>query len=418
MVLILVDIDTERKRVDELTTADRSKNEFLAMLAHELRNPLAPLRHAVQVLKDPGADSAMLERAREVMARQIQNMARMIDDLLDVSRIKQGKIQLRKEPVELAAILARAVEVVRSYVEASSQELSVSLLPEPVYLEADPIRLEQLFGNLLTNASKFTASGGHIWLTLEMDERRGDAEMRGRGEKEEIPASPLPRVSGSHVVVRIRDDGSGIAPELLPRVFDLFMQADRSLERPHGGLGIGLTLVKSVVELHGGSVEAYSAGLGQGSEFLVRLPTLSRSASHLRESPPKETSARKSVSLRLLVVDDNVDAADVLAMFLQLAGHEVKVAHGGPAALGIAATFQPQVILLDIGLPGMNGYEAARQLRQLPGLEKVLLVAVTGYGEDHDRRQAQEAGFDHHLTKPVDPEALGELLAHSAARSV
>jgi two-component system, chemotaxis family, CheB/CheR fusion protein len=396
-----------RQRVEELAAADRSKNEFLAVLAHELRNPLAPLRHAVHVLEAAGGDEAVVGQAREMMDRQIHNMARLIDDLLDVSRITQGKIRLRKQPVELATLLTRVAELTRQQVEARGQELSLSPPGELVEIEADPTRLEQIFGNLLNNASKFTAKGGHIWVTAEL--------IHGG-----------PQVPGE-VVVRVRDDGVGMAPETLPRVFELFMQADRSLDRAGGGLGIGLTLAQRLVALHGGSVEARSAGLGQGSEIVVRLPVL----------PPASTeperhgdaggrivvgSALSPVAVpprRVLVVDDNVDTAESLALLLRLKGHEVETAHDGPAALETAGSFHPEVVLLDIGLPGLDGYQVAGQLRQRRRTARALLVALTGYGQEEDQYLAREAGFDHHLTKPVDLPVLYELLARppSAAGS-
>jgi len=393
--------ETLRQRVGDLTVADRSKNEFLALLAHELRNPLAPLRNAMQVLETPGADRATVERAQQMMRRQVQNMARLIDDLLDISRITQGKVQLRKEPVALAAALAGAVEIVRHQVETRRQELSLALPREPVELDADPTRLEQIFGNLLANASKFTPEGGHLWVTAEpADEEDGGAR---------------------EVSVRIRDDGIGMAPETLPRVFDLFMQGDRSLERARGGLGIGLTLVRRLVELHGGRVEAHSAGPGEGSEFVVRLPVLPAGDAKAEgrgggEDSPVADAARPPVAAaprRILVVDDSVDAAESLAILLRLQGHDVRVAHDGPAALAAAAAFHPEVVLLDIGLPGLDGYEVARRLRRRRRMAKALLVALTGYGQEEDRHRALEAGFDHHLIKPVIPQAVYELVASS-----
>ncbi|HEX9671214.1 MAG TPA: chemotaxis protein CheB [Thermoanaerobaculia bacterium] len=393
--------ETLRQRVGDLTVADRSKNEFLALLAHELRNPLAPLRNAMQVLEIPGVDRATVERAQQMMRRQVQNMARLIDDLLDVSRITQGKVHLRKEPVALAAALAGAVEIVRHQVETRRQELSLALPREPVELDADPTRLEQIFGNLLANASKFTPEGGHLWITAEP----ADGDDGGARE----------------VSVRIRDDGIGMAPETLPRVFDLFMQGDRSLERARGGLGIGLTLVRRLVELHGGRVEAHSAGPGEGSEFVVRLPALPAGDAKAEgrgggEDSPVADAARPPVAAaprRILVVDDSVDAAESLAILLRLQGHDVREAYDGLTALAAAAKFHPEVVLLDIGLPGLDGYEVARRLRRRRRMAKALLVALTGYGQEEDRHRALEAGFDHHLIKPVIPQAVYELVASS-----
>jgi two-component system, chemotaxis family, CheB/CheR fusion protein len=382
-----------RQRIEELAAADRAKNEFLALLAHELRNPLAPMRNAVLVQKEPGAKPEVLKQAQEIIERQIQNMTRLIDDLLDVSRITQGKITLRKVPLDLATTLTRVVESVGHHVKARGQHLAVNLPEEPITVEADPIRLEQVFGNLLHNASKFTPPGGHLWLS----------------------AKSLDHGRRPTVEVRLRDDGSGISREALPRIFDMFMQAEHSLDRTQGGLGIGLTLVKNLVELHGGQIEAVSAGPGKGSEFIVRLPT-SKAAPHLTHDTTHEPLPRQDALCRILVVDDNVDAADTLAMLLKFVGHDVKVVHDGAAALKVTEQFHPQVVLLDIGMPRMDGYEVARRMRQQPGMDKAILMALTGYGQDEDRRRAWEAGFDHHLTKPVSPVVLCELLAHSTGR--
>jgi PAS domain S-box-containing protein len=374
----------------ELKEADRRKNEFLAMLGHELRNPLAPIRNALHILSIPGLGEEAVEQARQVTERQVQHLVRLVDDLLDVGRIMRGRVELRKEPVELAAVIAQAVETAQPILDAQGQELRESLPPEPLRLEADPTRLAQVVGNLLHNAAKFSERPGHVWLSAERQ--------------------------GTEVVLRVRDEGIGIQREFLRHIFDLFVQDDRSLERSQGGLGIGLTVVRKLVELHGGSITAHSEGPGKGSEFVVRLPALSAAAA----AGPSRRGARPvsdSASRRILVVDDNVDAAESLAMLLRLAGHDVHVAHNGPEALR-AAAFSPEVVLLDIGLPGMNGYDVARRWRQDPASRNALLVAVTGYGQDEDRRRSAEAGFDYHLTKPVDPEALRRLLAgeHPLAR--
>jgi two-component system, chemotaxis family, CheB/CheR fusion protein len=382
-----------RQRVEDLAAADRSTNEFLALLAHELRNPLAPLLNAAHLLEAAEADGAAVERAKDMLRRQIQHMARLIDDLLDVSRITQGKIRMRKQPLELESLLTRAVELNRQQLDARGQELSLSLPREPVEIDADPTRLEQIFGNLLHNASKFTSQGGHIWVTVALD---------GAGSQ-----------SPEEVVVRVRDNGVGMAPETLPHVFELFMQEDRSLDRTGGGLGIGLTLVHRLVALHGGSVEAHSAGLGKGSEFVVRLPVLPPAEPKRREVAAAGTGAAAAASpspRRVLVVDDNVDTAESLALLLRLKGHEVEVAYDGPTALDAATAFHPEVVLLDIGLPGLDGYQVARRLRRRGRSPGVLLVAMTGYGQEEDQRRAREAGFDHHLVKPVDPQAIYDLL--------
>jgi len=382
------------QRVDELAAADRSKNEFLAMLAHELRNPLAPLSIAAHVLAAPNAEGAAVEAARGTMKRQIQNMNRLIEDLLDVSRITRGVVRLRQERVELAAVLRQAVEMAHPLIEVRRQELDLSLPPRPVYLDADPTRLEQVFGNLLSNASKFSPQGSHIRVTAELTDGPGEVE------------------------VRVCDDGIGMTPEMLAQVFPLFVQADRSYDRGQGGLGIGLTVVRRLVELHGGTVEAHSEGLGRGSELMVRLPTLANAEpEELGEEdgtiagpglPPAAASTR-----RVLVVDDNVDMADSLSLLLSLRGYKVDTAYDGLAALKKAASFHPEVVLLDIGLPGLDGYEVATRLRRRRRTAKSLLVALTGYGGEDDQLRALQAGFDHHLTKPVDPIVIYRLLARS-----
>jgi two-component system, chemotaxis family, CheB/CheR fusion protein len=400
LTLLAIEDITRRKeletalhqRVEELAAADRSKNEFLALLAHELRNPLAPLRNAAQVLETAGADGAVVEQARNMMNRQVQNMSRLIEDLLDVSRITRGEVRLRRERVELAALLHHASEVARPLLEARGQELSISLPSEPVYLDADSTRLDQIFDNLLNNASKYTPHGGHCRVTAEL-------------------VTDGPEAPGA-VVVRVSDDGDGMAPETLPRVFDLFMQADRSYDRKGGGLGIGLTLVRRLVELHGGSVEAYSAGLGKGSELAVRLPILAPTnrESERRGVPESALSPAAAAPRRVLVVDDNVDSADNLALLLRLRGHEVVVAYDGPGALKTAGSFHPEAVLLDIGLPGLDGYQVASRLRRRRQTSTALLLALTGYGQEEDQLRSRQAGFNHHLTKPVDPQVIYDLL--------
>jgi PAS domain S-box-containing protein len=390
---------TERKRAEEevrrlneaLLEADRRKDEFLATLAHELRNPLAPLRNAVELLRRAEGRTDLHEQARGMMERQLGLMVRLIDDLLDVSRITRGKLQLRKERVELAAVIRSAVEAARPAIEAQAHELTVTLPDEPLRLDADPVRLAQVVLNLLTNAAKYTEKGGRIGLSAE----RRDSE----------------------VVVSVRDTGIGISAEHLPQLFEMFAQVASALERSQGGLGIGLALVRGLVELHGGSVEARSGGPGTGSEFLVRLPV----AEALAEAPPEpggeSEPARSGRPCRILVVDDIRDTADSLATLLGLMGHDVRTAHDGPEAIQAAATFHPNVVLLDIGLPTMNGYDAARRIRAQASGRTLVLIALTGWGQAEDKRRAQEAGFDHHLTKPVDPAALEKLLALVAPAS-
>jgi PAS domain S-box-containing protein len=376
----------ERVRlIQRLREADRRKDEFLATLAHELRNPLAPIRNGLQVMKLAAGNAGAVEQARSMMERQMAVMVRLIDDLLDVSRITRGKLELRKERVDLASVVQSAIEGSRPLIEASGHRLSVSLPPEPVRLDADQTRLAQVFANLLTNAAKYTERGGQITLTA--------------------------RQQGGEVVVAVKDNGIGIAPEHLPRLFEMFSQVDAARERSQGGLGIGLALVKGLVEMHEGSVVARSDGLGKGSEFVARLPVAG-------DVPAPESShliggdkARARSGRRILVADDNRDAADSLAMMLRFAGHEVHTAHDGQEAVEAAAWFRPDVALLDIGMPKLNGLEACRHIREQPWSKNVVLVAITGWGQEEDKRRAIDAGFDDHLTKPVDPAALMQLLA-------
>ena len=379
---------TERKRAEEaLKEVDRRKDEFLATLAHELRNPLAPLRNALEIMRLAADNPAAVRQARELMERQVQQLARLVDDLLDVSRIMRDTIELRKERVELAAVVARGVETARPVVSAHGHELAVCLSPEPIWLEADVIRLAQVLGNLLTNAAKYTERGGRIWLTAGQE--------------------------GAEIVLRVRDTGIGIEPTMLPRLFGLFVQAERSLGRSQGGMGVGLALVRKLVGMHGGSVEARSEGLGHGSEFIVRLPAAARArqgdaSSGAEGVVPPTPPARQ----RVLVVDDNRDAAESLAQMLRLDGHEVWVAHDGRTALNVALGHPPDLAFLDLGMPGMDGYELCRQMRSQPALAGALLVALTGWGQEEDRCRSQEAGFDRHLVKPAEPQSLRRLLAH------
>ncbi len=376
--------DALAARAEDLARADRAKDEFLAMLAHELRNPLAPLRNATEILQTAEATAAERKQAQHIIGRQIENMSRMIDDLLDISRITEGKIELRKQPVALEAILTAATSLVRSGCAARHQELAVAMAATPIFLNGDATRLEQIFTNLLGNACKYSGDGCRISLSAE----------RAVG------------VEPPEVIVRVRDDGAGIDPELLPRVFDLFVQATRALDRAHGGLGIGLTLVSRLVKLHGGSVEALSEGLGHGSEFIVHLPIL-------RQAPPPPAPPppiAREISRRILIVDDNTDSARSMGILQSRRGHVTRVAFTGPDALAVAAEFLPDVVLLDIGLPGMDGFEVARQLRQMPKLTGTFLIAMTGYASPEDLIAAKQAGFDEHLVKPVDLEVLREWL--------
>jgi PAS domain S-box-containing protein len=379
------DISEIKQMEEALRDADRRKDEFLATLAHELRNPLAPIRNSLQILKMPRVDAATVQQTRDMMERQVHHLVRLVDDLLDVSRVMRGKIELRREPVELASVVARAVEIVQPLIEVQGHRLNLSLPSESLVLDADPVRLAQVVGNLLTNSAKYSETNGNIWLTA-------------RRERDQA-------------VLSVRDTGIGIAPDMLPHVFELFVQADHTSTKAQGGLGIGLTLVKNLVEMHGGTVEAKSAGLGKGCEFIIRLPLMVQESQQPNEKQNGEQKDTPPSGHRLLVVDDNKDAAVSLAMLLRLQGHEVRVAHDGPSALEISKSYQPGVIFLDIGMPGMDGYEVARRIRQHPGLEKVVLAALTGWGQEEDRRRTAEAGFDYHLVKPPEPKAVESLLA-------
>lgn len=375
----------------EVQEADRQKNEFLSMLAHELRNPLAPIRNANEVLRQKASDLSRVHWVQGVIDRQLTHLVRLVDDLLDVSRLTQGKIRLEFEEVEFGEVVAQAVEAARPLIDRHGHELHIQLSSQSMRLRADKARLTQVITNLLNNAAKYTDPGGSIVLVVAQ--------------------------AGDQAVVRVRDNGIGIAPDLLARVFELFTQANRSLDRSQGGLGVGLTLVRRLIELHGGAVEAHSAGLGKGSEFVVRLPTISAPTNNGSfDSTPMANghSTNPALRLRTIVVDDNVDAAESLADLLRMLGHDVQVAYDGPGGLAMARAAKPDVVLLDIGLPGMSGYEVARRLRADPDFT-ALLVAVSGYGREEDRRQSKEAGIEHHFVKPLDFRQLQLLLDHFCA---
>jgi PAS domain S-box-containing protein len=379
-----VTVAYERLRlIEELRDSDRRKDEFLALLAHELRNPLAPLRNSLNLLQLMGYENANTERICETMERQVNHLVRLVDDLLEVSRITRGKIDLRREAVELATVVRNAVETSRPLIDAGGVQLAISLPQEPILLYGDPIRLAQIFANLLNNAAKYNKPGGQIWFTAH---------------KENDSA----RIS-------VRDSGIGISPEVLPKVFDMFMQGDRSANRSHGGLGIGLTLVRSLVELNEGSVTAKSDGQGCGTEFVISLPLadMDRSCTVDRQSSPADQG---SPVRRILVVDDNVDAANSLGTLLQHLGGEVEIAHDGPAALTAIDKFRPNFVLLDIGMPEMDGFEVAKRVRECRDFDNITLIALTGWGQENDRRRTREAGFDHHLVKPADLNAIQSLL--------
>jgi signal transduction histidine kinase/CheY-like chemotaxis protein len=402
-----------RRSLEHLKEADRRKDEFLAMLAHELRNPLAPIQSALELFRLPGAGDADLAQAEEILRRQVQHLVRLVDDLLDMARIARGTIELRMERVGLAEIVAQAIEPIRPLISARRHELKVSLPPEPVELEADSTRLAQVISNLLHNAAKYSEPGGQIWLSAER--------------------------SATRLAIHVRDQGIGIDPEMLPQVFDLFFQAEAGRDRTHGGLGIGLTLVRRLVELHGGQIEAKSAGGGRGSEFTIQLPlateqplglagpmkgageafgpvsTSSRPAASGAAAGVEQTSIDRPAVADVLIVDDNVDAARTLQRLLASRGHAAHAVFDGPAAVTWAEANRPAVVLLDIGMPKMDGFEVARKIREFAGPNDTLLIALTGWGQEEDRRRSSEAGFQAHLVKPVKLAEIEKLLAARAA---
>jgi signal transduction histidine kinase len=389
---------TERTNALEVTDAqlreaNRRKDEFLATLAHELRNPLAPVRNAIQLLRLKGLGSPELQWAAELIDRQIQAMSRLIDDLMDVSRINQGRIELRRERVELASVLKDAMETTRPFIDDCGHELALVLPERSLPLEADPTRLAQAFMNLLNNAAKYTDPGGRI--EVRVTEQAGE------------------------VVVSVKDNGIGIEPARLTAVFEMFSQIESALSRSRGGLGIGLSLAQRLVKMHGGAVEARSGGLGQGSEFNVRLPLAPLSGQPATAGEHVATPAVNSAAgaaLRVLVADDNRDAADTMTMLLQAMGHSVRHVNDGEAAVQAAAEFSPQIVLLDIGMPKLNGYEACRRIRAQEGGAGMIIIAITGWGQPEDRLKSDDAGFDQHLVKPVDPAALTAVLVAASRK--
>jgi PAS domain S-box-containing protein len=384
---------TERCRLErQLADLDRRKDEFLAMLSHELRNPLAPILNAVQLLQHQKGGNSVQQKAHAIIERQVGQLTHLVDDLMEVSRTLTGRIQLRREQVTVSGIVERAVDTVRPLIDQRKHELTVSLPPDPIWLYADAARLEQVVTNLLTNAVKYTNEGGHIWLSAQLERDKA--------------------------VLRVRDTGLGITPAFLPHIFDLFSQAERTSDRSQGGLGIGLALAMRLVEMHEGTITV-SSTLGRGSEFVVSLPV------DLSTAPPKKTQRAApeidkpiDAILRVLIVDDNEDAATALELLLEEAGHSVRTAHTGPDGLAAALEFLPDVILLDIGLPKLDGYEVAKRIRQEAALHNVVLVAMTGYGREKERQRSQEAGIDHHLVKPVDYGTLEQILAAVSEKAV
>ena len=384
---------TERKRLEDdlrklaadLSETDRRKNEFLATLAHELRNPLAPMSNMLEVVKHADGDIQILERAHDTIERQLAQMVRLVDDLLDLNRITHDRLELRKREVELSSVILQAVEVARPLFDLAEQKLTVALPDEPVYLNADPARLAQVFGNLLNNSSKYTKPKGSIWLSVQLID--------------------------SEVLVTVKDNGWGIPADKLGKIFDMFMQVDRSSERSQSGLGIGLTLVKRLTEMHGGSIEAKSAGEGQGSEFVVRLPILGKPTEV--GTPQPDTVSQSPQVRRILIVDDNKDSADSLAMLLEITGNQTYQAHDGVEAIEAIEKYRPEVVLLDIGLPKLNGHEVCRRVRERSWGKEIVIIALTGWGQEEDRRKSENAGFDGHLVKPVDYDKLLKLLSKS-----
>ena len=377
-----------RRAADEqtrrLTDASRRKDEFLAVLAHELRNPLGPILTSLEVMRHAHSDGSMLAEAVAVTERQVNQISRLVDDMLDMTRISHGKVEIRREVVELSRVVAEALEHARPLIDRRRHRLSVELPSAPVRLHADPARLRQVLCNLLTNAAKYTDPGGQIWLSAREEE--------------------------GQAVLTVRDNGMGLEPDFLPHIFDLFAQSEVAARRAPGGLGIGLALVRGLVEMHGGEVSAHSSGSGQGSEFCVRLPTMNSQADAPASLPVLPLRDARQENVRLLLVDDNSDAVSVLAILLRRLGYDVETAHDGPSALELAQRHRPEVAILDIGLPGMSGYRLAEELLKMPGLGEIGLVAMTGYGRQEDQDRAREAGFHHHLLKPVRIEDLQRVL--------
>ncbi|HEY7943750.1 MAG TPA: ATP-binding protein [Casimicrobiaceae bacterium] len=378
--------------ITDLKRTESAKDEFLAMLAHELRNPLAPIRNAVHILHLKSPPTPEVTQMLDVIDRQMNHMTRLIDDLLDVSRISRGKVDLRKARLSLTEAVNAALETSRPVLAESGQAFVVAMPDSPIYVDADLTRLAQVISNLLHNAAKYTDATGRIWLTIAQE--------------------------GGDAVISVRDTGVGIAPDVLPRIFDMFMQADRSIDRARGGLGVGLTVARRLVELHGGSISAGSDGLGKGSTFTVRIPVSAAQATSGPEASLRSGVKNTLASHRILVADDNRDAAESLAALLRMVGHDVRIAYDGVEAVGLADEYHPDTIVLDIGMPKMNGYEVAQKMRAKTWGKDAMIIALSGWGQEDDKRRSHEVGIDHHLVKPLEPASLLELLAKQDNKGV
>jgi PAS domain S-box-containing protein len=401
------DIEEIKQAQEALREADHRKDEFLAMLAHELRNPLAPIRNVVQILQLTGEDNETVAPALALMSRQVDHLVRLVDDLLDVSRISRGKIELQLARLDLNALVSQAVESIRPLYENHHRQLSVQLPESPLYLQGDATRLTQVVTNLLTNGVRYTGEEGQVWVTLEQGDGPAPADRSHGGSTFDGPTLR------QEAILRVRDNGIGLPADQLNAIFELFVQIDNSLARSQGGLGLGLTLVKRLVELHGGRVKAHSPGLGQGSEFIVYLPMLHPSNSSMNKSnemPSSLVQGHRAADRRILVVDDNVDAATTLAMLLKMKKYEVHTCHSGRQALEAGERLHPAVVLLDIGMPDLDGYATCRLIREQDWGRNIVLIALTGYGQEEDKQRSREAGFNDHLVKPVELQALTQLV--------
>lgn len=375
---------------EALKDADRRKNEFLAMLGHELRNPLTPISNVAQILQSPSLDEATLLWACEVLNRNVTHMTKLVDDLLDVSRINQGLVKIQRERIELTKLLKDSAESMQTLTQSKQQTLTLQLPSQPIYLEGDPVRLTQVFVNLLNNSAKYTGEGGHIDLSVSLE--------------------------GSWVIVRVQDNGMGISPELLPYIFDMFTQGERALDRSEGGLGLGLTLVKKLVKLHGGQITANSQGINQGSEFVVQLPIIVEETARTEPVNPREVNQETEQGLRVLLIDDNHEVVDSLSIWLETLRHQVEIARNGIQGINAAQDFNPDVVVLDIGLPDMDGYQVARKLREQKVTQKTLIIALSGYGPEKGEPGAEASDFDHYVIKPNLNELRNLIAEHQRSK--